>query len=183
MSTPVFGWPVPSYPTKPPDGPAAFQALANAIEATFDAVPTAYTPAWTSDGPAQPGALASGQGYWQHRNGLCTVAIYFSFGASTTGGRGALVVGLPMTSIGYEQQMPCKMYVPGVGDFSGMATIPPNANYCRPQFPIANGSGVVNNWQSSNDAGTAGTGIPPAAGAFTVANTGNFVLTGRYAVV
>jgi hypothetical protein len=182
MSSPTYGWPLPTYPTSPPDAPAAFAALAGAIEDTYEAPPVTYIPTWVADGSVQPTAPSVTQGWWSQRNGWCTVAIYLGFGPSTTGGRGALRVALPQVAAAVEQFLPCKLFVPGLGDFVGSAWIQPGAMECRPQFPIASTSAVVDDWRSLSTGGTAGTGVPPASGAATVQNTGNLVITGRYAV-
>jgi hypothetical protein len=186
MTTPVYGF---HYPTLASiaDGPDGFQDLALDVEATLQAKTlTSFTPVWidAAGGVFPPTSPATMAGKYRVWGGRCFMQINTTFGPSTTGGRGALVFNtpLPAANTGFDQYLFCRLSVPSVGFFQGIANIPPGAQVIYPGFPVSSSRSDYNNFASADAAANPGTGFPAAPGAFTVQNGGAITIVGSYAL-
>lgn len=186
-ATPEFSLPWPELPDRP-QGPDGFKNLATAIEAATllqrddGSLTKSYTPTWLSKLTQQPtGAVWTAR--YEVRNGWCEVDIFGQFSASTYGGRGPLVVGLPVKArSGITQQyLSVKYGTSTVGSYLGYAYMLATGAECIPYLPINQFSTKMNLWQSANESGAAGTGCPAVPGQYTVA-PGNISIWGRYLV-
>lgn len=182
--TPVFGWPWPDLTPLPADGPAAFTALANAVEATVrDKVVTAYTPVWTGTtaNPTNPSGL---RGWYRRSGAWCDVGVRVSFTASTGGGILGLFVSLPFAPAAspVAQVITCRTFVPGVGVYHGRAILKAGDARMWPFFPANAGVTSMEQWRSVDATAAAGTGVPLVAASYPILNTGNFAAGGRYKV-
>jgi hypothetical protein len=183
-ATPEHGWPWPELTPDPADGPAAFGALLSAVEATWtDPTVTTYTPGWTSVGGTTAN-LAQRVGWYRREGSWCDVGIFLAFGPATNGGTGQLTVTLPFTAATLvEQVFLAKLWVPSlVMDFHGVGVVAAGSAAVVSRFATSPTDARVLPWQSASAGGAAGTGVPAAAGAFTVQNGGNYSLHGRYKV-
>lgn len=180
-TTPSHGWPYPTL-TDPADAFAAFQAALLGVEATIDAAGVqAYTPSWTADTSA-PSNLLTNIGRYRLSGGYCTVSVFMTFGASTSGGTGPLHVSLPLPATGLviEQLLTCKLYLPNGGEFPGVCLVGSGSSVCTPHFPASATDVRINSWQSADASAAVGTGRPLISGQFSVQNGGNFTMSGRY---
>lgn len=183
-ATANHGWPWPNLTPDPADGPAAFRALADAIQEDWtDDTITAYTPGWTSAGGSAAN-LVDRIGWYRREGAWCDVGVYLSFGPSTNGGTGQLTVTLPFPGATLtEQLLLAKLWVPSMTyDFAGVGVITSGSASVVTRFPTSASDARTLPWQSTNGAGTAGTGVPAAPSQATIQNGGNFSLHGRYKV-
>lgn len=186
-ATPVFTLPWPELGDLA-DGPDGYQDLAKAAEAALlgqrdTADDKAYTPTWTADGPLAPSG-AQWSGRYAVRTGMCQVWIFGTFTASTSGGKGSLHVGLPVRarSSPSEGLLTTKYWMPGVGAFMGFAVITASSLVCSPYFSTTPTNTVLSRWQSTDNNGAAGSGVPAWSGHASVVNGGNISIIGRYYV-
>ena len=116
-------WPVGSDRA---NGNPSLQSIATAVDTGLSSTLTentvqAFDPVWS-------GSIGNGSkvGYYSVRNGRCTLSINLTFGTSTSGGTGTLSVNLPvLPSLLVEQEITCKLLVPGTGSFLGFMSIAP----------------------------------------------------------
>jgi hypothetical protein len=171
----------------PSDGPDGYQDLALATEAALkglrdNAEDIAFTPSWRSSGSIQPYGMAWNARY-SVRGGRCFVNAFGQMqAASTSGGTGFLLVGLPVrTRASFaEQMLTCKLYVWGYS-FIGWAYAPPNSTECIPYFPVDQDHSHMGGWMGADSSGDVGRGLPNLPGRYSVGD-GNFSLWGSYLV-
>lgn len=181
--TPGHGWPIPDL-ANVADGPDGFSDLAIAIENTLDSrSQQSYTPAWASLGSVQPANPSARQGLYRVIGPNCYFNTVISFGASTTGGKGALRVSIPVpasTAIA-EQWVICTLLTPGSSTrWQGIAQITSAANtWCNPTFCSSSTENQLANWMGSQESTVAGY---PSIGVATVQNGGHIRINGFYAV-
>lgn len=183
-STALYGFPWPEL-TDNADGPGALEALALAVEANYnDTSSIQYTPELSSvgTGAVQPSTPANRRGVYRVNNGWCDVAIYFGFSPSVDGGRMELRVSLPVApSAALSCFLEGLIWIPSSGFYhshllcgSGLVGVP----------EVATNTGVFieGQWRNANSTGSAGTGVPGIAGAYTIQPGGWAGWTGRYPV-
>lgn len=146
---------------------------------------TAFTPTWA--GAVTNPTIGNGSITAAHKRigtKLCVFRIVFAFGSTTNGGTGAYTIGnLPFTTIGVEQTVLTKLFVPSVsGNFFGFGYLPPSNTQVLPQMPASTTNGLYNTMQSAASGGAAGTGIPLIAASFPVQSGGNLVIGGTYEI-
>ena len=183
-TSPVKHWRLPSLPD-PADGPDAFMKLATDAETTIGATEvTAYTTTWGSLGGAQPSNPASTIARFRLSQGWCDVYIHLSFNASTSGGTGILYLTLPVApSAAYpHQSIQTMLYVPGYSFFGGDVRIDGGSTTTYPFFPRGLTNAGASNWQSADDTGAAGTGVPLVPGSYPINASGWLSVSGRYLV-
>lgn len=180
--TPIYKWPFPED-TDVANSNLGFGELAKAVEKEFaDTSWIAYVPEWRAAGSQQPANATILAWYKTHR-GWCDVYIAMSFGSSVSGGRGVLTLSVPVAAEVHmlSQFLFCKTWKSSWGgQYHGIARIVGGTNLLRPIFPIDATTTRMAPWQSANTAGTAGTGVPAVASAFTVANGVNLTVAGRF---
>ena len=183
-TTPVYGWPLPDGPLGA-NGPKAFSDLALGIENTLAATGVqSYTPSWTSDGSQQPANPSSRVGRYRLANGWCDFSIFLGFGASVSGGKGRLALGLPMAASSqlFEQVVRAKLWHPTSGVWDGIGLIPAGSSSVWPLWTVQSTNSNIDYWVNNDNNNTAGTGVPKIAGHWTAENGGNVVISGRYLV-
>ena len=183
--TPVYGWRLPDGPIGA-NGPVALSNLATDIETTLAGVQYQnYTPSWTSDGLQQPSNAATKIGRYRLANGWCDFSIFISFGASVSGGKGRLQLGLPVAASSqlFEQITRAKLWNPNVGAvIDGIGLISAGGTSVWPMFTVASTNSNLGYWTNNDNANNPGTGIPQFPGHWTAENGGNVAVTGRYLV-
>jgi hypothetical protein len=182
--TPVYNWRLPDGPVAA-NGPQAFANLATDIEATLAGVGVStYTPSWTSDGSQQPANPSSKVGKYRLANGWCDFSIYIGFGASVSGGKGRLALGLPVAASSslFEQVVRCKLWVPAIGNWDGIGLIPAGSSSVWPLWTVASNNSTITYWRNNDDNNNPGTGYPQIPGHWTCESGGNVVVSGRYLV-
>lgn len=184
------GWTTPDLSS--PADITQITTLAQAVEATINKKSLlSYTPSWTSVGGAQPSNPASRQGFYTvGSDGWCDFYARIMFGASTSGGSGSLMVGLPLPadSTMITQNVQAVLHNP-VGArvlWVGTAQVDNYGNYrsIQPWFPYSPTDSRQFPWASAGSPWT-NTPIPnvgAAAGTYSVQNGGNILVTGRYRV-
>ena len=184
--TPVFNlrWPELGDPSDAPDG---YEDLAEDTETALLGLrdtpdDLAYTPTWRSAGSVQPSG-ASWNGRYSIRGGRCFLTLFGQFSTSTTGGTGAMAVGLPVRSRANftEQEIFCKLFQNGYS-WCGFAYVPINSLEMLPYFPASQTRGDMWSWTSADESRQPGTGIPAVPGRYGVENYGNFAASGTYLV-
>lgn len=185
-STPLYNFPYPEVDDAA-DASAQLEALAMAVEAAYtDTTFQTYTPSWTTTGTGavQPSGATTQVGYYRVANGWCDLSIYFIFGPSTNGGRMYYNIGLPVEpTVDIEQQtLVGKLWVPSVGPFPSLLVCSGGSLSALPMCPNTLTDPQMIVWQSTDAAGTAGTGRPQIAGTHIVQNGGHIGWTGRYRV-
>lgn len=181
--TSVLHWEWPDL-TDVADAPDWFWRMAVDIETTMaDKTMTPFVPRWVATGTYQPTNPIVNVGFCRVNRGLCDVAIYQAYGPATSGGSGDLAIELPVwTSWAPEQWLTAKAYVPGYGKAVGLGIVIGARQVIQPVFPAAASVIGLQRWRSTVDPIAPGTGIPVVAGAYTISDTGNLAITGRYRI-
>jgi hypothetical protein len=108
------------------NGSPSLQSIATAIDTGLsntlvESTVQQFDPVWSA-------SVGNGTkvGYYSVRNGRCTLSINLIFGSTANGGTDPLSVNLPvLPSLLLEQELTCKLLVPGVGNLLGFMAIAP----------------------------------------------------------